>query len=245
VIGGTVLHAPETSLDPMASAQQAERTLAPRPERPSADLSGGADVSVLREEGCSHGEETSGNVPHEMTDEVPSYSVSLATRLTANSITDNAGPSANHHAKADINALGLTRPEQSEAGRLQDLWSSLTLDASATSDFMDDASGGEPLRRVLAEQDLLIQMVQSAKQSAERVRAAMDATEKEARRTKMALERLERLRMATAEVQDLLESAAATANIIGASRFSDDDEMRSFRDYLRHNPPDYPGQAIT
>jgi DNA-directed RNA polymerase specialized sigma subunit len=110
---------------------------------------------------------------------------------------------------------------------------------------MDDASGGEPLRRVLAEQDLLIQMVQSAKQSAERVRAAMDATEKEARRTKMALERLERLRMATAEVQDLLESAAATANIIGASRFSDDDEMRSFRDYLRHNPPDYPGQAIT
>jgi hypothetical protein len=123
---------------------------------------------------------------------------------------------------------------------IQGMWARLALDGSAMKHFTDEASGGEPLRLALVEQEKLIRMVGLAKQSAERLRAAMDATENEARRTKKALERLERLRMATAEVQDLLESAAATANIIGAAHFPDDDEMYSFSAYLRHHPPVYP-----
>jgi hypothetical protein len=47
------------------------------------------------------------------------------------------------------------------------------------------------------------------------------------------------LRMAAADVQDGLEAGVATANILGASHFAADDELRSFKDYLRHHPPDY------
>jgi hypothetical protein len=246
VIGGTVAHAPEMPRDPIASAQQPGPMLVPQSERRSADLPSGADMGARQENDFLNGEVTSGNVLREMTDGVPSYSVSFAAPPRSVALMDTAHPTANTRARADVTALGPSSShEESEAWRFHDTRSRSALTTCATSDVIDDASGGEPLERALAEQDVLIQMVNSAKQSAERVRAAMEATEKEARRTKLALERLERLRMASAEVQDLLDSAAATANIIGASHFPDDDEMRSFSDYLRHHPPDYPARAIS
>lgn len=121
----------------------------------------------------------------------------------------------------------------------QDMWARIVLDECAVKGAIDGLSGGDALRNVLDEQERLASLVMEVKAVAERVQRSMQAAEKEASRTRKALETLERLRMAAADVQDGLEYGVATANILGAAHFAHDDELRSFKDFLRHNPPCY------
>lgn len=144
------------------------------------------------------------------------------------------------HPVADAAAHGASGgSDEAAALRTQQRWARAMLDLSAVAKAVDEAGGGDALVEVLATQEYLLQRMRDARATAERVQMAMAATEKEASRTRKALESLERLRMAAADVQDGLEAGVATANILGASHFADDDEMRSFKDYLLAHPPDY------
>jgi hypothetical protein len=141
--------------------------------------------------------------------------------------------------REDIDVSKGQMSEEEAARWAQGRWARVVMDVTAVQHAVDGASGGEPLARVLDEQERLAGLVHDARAGAERVLRAMDATEKEASRTRHALEALERLRMAAADVQDGLEAAAATVNILGASHFADDPEMCSFKAYLARHPPDY------
>lgn len=121
----------------------------------------------------------------------------------------------------------------------QEGWARAAIDVGAVAHATAAAAGGGALEAVLARQDGLADAVARAAEAAERVRFCMEAMEKESARTRAALQRLERLRMAAADVQDGLEAGVATANILGASHFASDPELRSFKDYLRCHPIQY------
>lgn len=129
--------------------------------------------------------------------------------------------------------------DELSARRTQERWARAMLDLAAVAEAVDEAGGGETFGEMLATQEHLFHRIRGARVTAERLQMAMLATEKEASRTRKALESLERLRMAAADVQDGLEAGVATANILGASHFADDDELRSFKDYLVAHPPNY------
>lgn len=122
----------------------------------------------------------------------------------------------------------------------QERWARAALDVSAVRRVVDDAGGGKALEEALDEQRRIVAAMRAVRAGADRVLVALAATEKEATKTRRALEQLERLRMSAADVQDGLEAALATANILGASHFAMDDELRSFKDYLKCHPPDFP-----
>jgi hypothetical protein len=151
----------------------------------------------------------------------------------------SAGAAAAEAQAAGRSAAGDVAGGVARARAAQERRARTVMDVDAVGSVVTGAGGGAALAAVLDEQARLAAAVIAARASAERVAAAMDATEKEAVRTRRALQRLERLRMAAADVQDGLEAGVATANILGASHFAADDELRSFKDYLRHHPPDY------
>lgn len=122
----------------------------------------------------------------------------------------------------------------------QDRWARLGIDQAAVNAMLEECTGGAKMPRVLDRQALLMQQILAAKEKAVRLKIAMDKNGEDARRTTMALERLDRIHIALADVQENLESAVATANILGASHFAHDDEMCSFKNFLRHNPPNFP-----
>lgn len=122
----------------------------------------------------------------------------------------------------------------------QDRWARLGIDQAAVNAMLEECTGGAKMSRVLDRQALLMQQIVAAKEKSVRLKTAMDKNGEDARRTTMALERLDRIHVALADVQENLESAVATANILGASHFAHDDEMCSFKNFLRHNPPNFP-----
>lgn len=122
----------------------------------------------------------------------------------------------------------------------QDRWARLGIDQAAVNAMLEECTGGLKMSRVLDRQALLMQQILAAKEKSVRLKTAMDKNSEDARRTTKALERLDRIHVALADVQENLESAVATANILGASHFAHDDEMCSFKNFLRHNPPVMP-----
>lgn len=119
----------------------------------------------------------------------------------------------------------------------QEKWARLGIDETAVTAMLNECTGGARLGKVLDKQELILSMILAVKEKAEKMRLAMDRNSEEARRTTQVLERLDRINVTIADVQDSLESAVATANILGASHFAHDDEMCSFKNFLKHNPP--------
>lgn len=75
-----------------------------------------------------------------------------------------------------------------------------------------------------------------AQEAAERVRVCRETTEKERARSRAVRQKIERLSMAAADVQDWHEAGVATANVLGASHFASDPKLRAFMDYFRAHP---------
>lgn len=122
----------------------------------------------------------------------------------------------------------------------QDCWARLGIDQASVNAMLEQCTGGAFLAAILDRQSGLMEMIVAVKEKSVRLRKAMDRNSEEARRTTRALEKLDRINVALADVQENLESAVATANILGASHFAHDDEMCSFKNFLRHNPPSIP-----
>ncbi|CDF33772.1 unnamed protein product [Chondrus crispus] len=133
----------------------------------------------------------------------------------------------------------LTRELSEDSRAEQNRWARLGIDEATVSAVLEQCTGGPKMASVLNRQALLLQQIMAAKEKSVRLNAAMEKHGVAAKRTTMALERLDRIHIALSDVQDNLESAVATANILGASHFSHDDEMCSFKNFLRHNPPKY------
>lgn len=122
----------------------------------------------------------------------------------------------------------------------QERWARLGMDEESVNAMLEACTGGTKMAGVLDKQEILMSMILALKDKSIRLRLAMDKNGEEAKRTTQVLERLDRLNVTLADVQEGLESAVATANILGASHFAHDDEMCSFKNYLRHNPPNWP-----
>lgn len=133
-----------------------------------------------------------------------------------------------------------SKVSEKDARAEQDRWARLGIDQAAVNAMLEECTGGVKMSRVLDRQALLMQQILAAKEKSVRLKMAMDKNSEDARRTTRALERLDRIHVALADVQENLESAVATANILGASHFAHDDEMCSFKNFLRHNPPNVP-----
>lgn len=122
----------------------------------------------------------------------------------------------------------------------QERWARLGLNEESVNAMLEACTGGIKMAAVLDQQEILMSMILALKEKSIRLRLAMDKNGEEAKRTTQVLERLDRLHVTLADVQEGLESAVATANILGASHFSHDDEMCSFKNFLRYNPPNVP-----
>lgn len=155
--------------------------------------------------------------------------------------SEQTGAEGAEQREVDIRSTGRS---ENESKRSQEVWAHVALDQDVVRDAIDGMGGGRALRAAVREQERLTALVLEVRAAADRVQRSMEVTEKEARRTRKALEAVERLRMVASDVQDGLEYAVATANILGAAHFAHDEEMRSFKDYLRHHPPNYLRQII-
>lgn len=155
-----------------------------------------------------------------------------ATAVAAASASASESEPADPEAEAEAEAP--PPPPSTQEG-----WSRAAMDLGAVAHATAAAAGGGAMEDVLARQEELAHAVARAQEAAERLRLCMEATEKETVRTRGVLQRIERLRMAAADVQDGLEAGVATANILGASHFATDPELRSFKDYLRCHPVEY------
>lgn len=119
----------------------------------------------------------------------------------------------------------------------QEQWARLGIDQASIHAMLEECSGGSMLNSILDRQSALMKLISAAKENSIRLNTAMDRNSGEARRTTNALEKLDRINVALADIQENLESAVATANILGASHFAHDEEMCSFKNFLKHNPP--------
>lgn len=131
------------------------------------------------------------------------------------------------HSEADIRAE-------------QDKWARLGLDYEAVKSMVDACTSGKEVKELLHNQKELMALIVTVYEKSVRLKEAMDANNRQARKTTNAIESLDKINVALSEVQENLESAVATANILGASHFAHDDEMCSFKNYLKHHPPRAP-----
>lgn len=122
----------------------------------------------------------------------------------------------------------------------QQLWVRLGIDANAVENVLKSLSGGERLERVLDTQDKLQSLILLLGQRAVRVRRAVEKAHRSAVELSRSMDRMDRLKMDVTEIQDSLQSSIATANILGAAHFANDDEMCSFKNFLKYNPPTLP-----
>lgn len=122
----------------------------------------------------------------------------------------------------------------------QDHWMRLGIDANALQAVIEECTGGEPLTKVLRRQEELMNRIEAVKEIGSRLKYAMNTNGEQAKRTTIAAEKLDRIHVTLSGVQDSLESAVATANILGASHFAHDEEMCSFKNFLKRNPPRSP-----
>lgn len=122
----------------------------------------------------------------------------------------------------------------------QDMWARLGMDEKAVTEMLEQCTGGEKMEAALEQQERLMSIITALKDKAGSMRASLDRNGDEAKRMTTVVERLDRIHVTLADVQEGLESAVATANILGAAHFAHDDEMCSFKNFLRHNPPKEP-----
>ena len=122
----------------------------------------------------------------------------------------------------------------------QERWARLGIDFEALDAVIEQCTGGKPMSNVLDKQTELLVLIELVKEKSVQLRETLEKNREEARRTTRALDRLDRIHVALSDVQDTLESAVATANILGASHFAHDEEMCSFKSFLKHNPPRVP-----
>ncbi|KAI0562674.1 hypothetical protein FGB62_55g156 [Gracilaria domingensis] len=122
----------------------------------------------------------------------------------------------------------------------QERWARLGLDYEAVKKMMEACTGGKQMKEVIDRQKEIMALIVTAHEKSVRLKQAMDVNNHQARKTTRAIENLDKLNVTLSEVQDSLESAVATANILGASHFAHDEEMCSFKNFLKHNPPSFP-----
>lgn len=114
---------------------------------------------------------------------------------------------------------------------------SMFLHAEAIEKVITECTGGKRMNKVVDAQKRLITHIRQISELATRLETAVALNVESAKNTTRAMEKLDRLSMSVADVHDSLENIVATANILGASHFADNEEMRSFKDFLKHNPP--------
>lgn len=136
---------------------------------------------------------------------------------------------------SSIDNFSLGRVDDTRAE--QEKWARLGLDEEAIRAVIDECTGGQPFAAALARQKQIMDRIILTKEKSIRLRTAMNQNKEDAMKTTLALERLDRIHVSLSDVQETLESAVATANILGASHFAHDDEMCSFKNFLKHNPP--------
>lgn len=113
----------------------------------------------------------------------------------------------------------------------------LALHADAIDKVISECTGGKRMNKVVETQKRLIAHIRHIADLATRLETAVALNVESAKNTTRAMEKLDRLSMSVADVHDSLENIVATANILGASHFADKEEMRSFKDFLKYNPP--------
>lgn len=111
------------------------------------------------------------------------------------------------------------------------------LHADAIDKVISECTGGVRMNEMIEEQKRLVAHLRNVGELAARLETAVTLNVESAKNTTRAMEKLDRLSMSVADVHDSLENIVATANILGASHFANDEEMRSFKDFLKHNPP--------
>lgn len=116
--------------------------------------------------------------------------------------------------------------------------SSTTVHGRRMDELIRECTGGEAMDEFVARQVQLIERIVKLNGTALRIKTDVDANREQARQIVKVVEQLERLSLTLADIHDQLEQVVANSNTVGAAHFADDDQMSSFSNYLRHNPPE-------
>lgn len=119
----------------------------------------------------------------------------------------------------------------------QALWARVGVDEGAAGDMLRQLDGGERAREAMRRQTGVSAAVVEADGTARELLEATSRARRECADVAVVADRLDRLAMDVADVQESLERSVATANILGAAHFAEDEVLCSFRNYLKANPP--------
>lgn len=118
-------------------------------------------------------------------------------------------------------------------------WDRIGINASTLDKVVSDCTGGERMTSLVRKQTQLLQKIREIEQLASQLKSVVEKSKEQARQTTKAIDILDRLSLTISDLSDSLDNVTATANILGAAHFADNDEMCSFKQYLNHNPPKY------
>lgn len=97
-------------------------------------------------------------------------------------------------------------------------------------------TGAETVDKVLRQQEKLVERIVRISSLAKTAKYAVAQQAEQAAKVESVVESLDRFALTLADIHDHLETVIESADKVGAEYFEEDDEMSSFRSYLRHNP---------
>lgn len=159
-----------------------------------------------------------------------------AAKLKGKSDTESSGD-ATDPLEPLSSLAGVNREVESRNQVEREAWSQIGIDPHALDKMITDCTGGTRMSKLVDRQTVLLQKINQIGRLASRLKSAVDIIADQARKTTKAMEILDRLSMSITDLHDSLEQAVATANILGAAHFAEDEEMSSFKSFLKHNPP--------
>lgn len=95
------------------------------------------------------------------------------------------------------------------------------------------------MRQSVDRQNQILEKMKQMSQLAALLKAAVDLTTEQVRRTSRALEKQDPVTMNITDMQEPLEEVFETENNLGATHVANNPEMGAFKSFLQRNPPDF------
>lgn len=177
------------------------------------------------------------------TDSFPS-STSLSATQDSDSLGINRNrsvqPSQSRLPQEPANSRSLVSSGQVvERSPLSETRSPTTMRADVIDKVINECTGGAHMKKIVDTQKRLLSQIRHVADLVSRLESSVATNIDSAKKASKATDKLDRLSMSISDVLDSLENVVATANILGASHFSHDEEMCSFKNFLKCNPPKY------
>lgn len=170
-----------------------------------------------------------------------SFTTSASTTASASASESTANATDNSNCKDTyLDQEAKAEAEESERKKKEkdtQVLKLIGIDPMIIQNVLNGCTGGERMSKLIEQQKIIVRRISEMSTLATRLKSAAQLNTEQARQTTRAIEILDRLSLSISDLSDSLEQVVATSNILGAAHFAEDDEMCSFKNYLKHKPP--------